>query len=397
MAVAKVFTMPDESIGTGIACCFLILLPPFCLSAVAQDAAQPSRRARFGVGYKVCDLGRQCNGPTKTLTVAVWYPTSANQRFDAPGDGTTSDHIVLDGDPYAEAGPYPLIVFSHGYGGSGLGAQFFAKQLVELGWIVVAPDHHDRYPVFRIRSGRQDVNPFTLTRHTDNIRKADADPIGRQMHFFYRLDEMKLTVDGMVASEDWGQLIDKDRIAVCGYSFGGFSALGLSGTIKQYHDLRVTAVLLFSRGAFGPSFGENLFRADELSAIAIPSMIVLIEHEAADRRGTKPVAESAASLYANLSAPKYLLVTKDADRSDRDFRDLYDLRCFCANEEQSNVIRRYAVAFLDKHVTGSRSADSVLEHEDPLLTKYEITRSVAEPASDIEKPEPPLPNRPESQ
>ncbi len=365
--------------------CILILFGLFCHSVVAQDAAQSPRRARFRVGYRVCDLSRQCDGATKTLTVAVWYPTSTIQDPHEAGI-QASDDIVLDGDPYVKGERYPLIAFSHGYGGSGLGAHFLAKQLAELGWIVVAPDHHDKYSAFRIRSGREDVNPYDLLRQSDNIRRGNADPINRQMHYFYRLDELKFTLDSVVASDDWGQLIDKDRIAVCGHDFGGFSVLGLSGTIKQYHDLRVNAVLLFSSGAFGPSFGENLFSVDELSAIAIPSMILVVEQEVADGHGRKPVADVAARLYANLSAPKYLLVTKRADRSDRDFRDQYDFRCFGANEEQSNVIRRYAIAFLEKHVAGTNSVDSVLEDEDPLLTTYEKTRSAAEPASSTESP-----------
>jgi predicted dienelactone hydrolase len=292
---------------------------------MAQDAVQLTRSARFRVGYTVLDIGRQRNGSPETLTVAVWYPTSQEQDLHDPGIATTGNGVALEGEPPARGGPYPLLAFSHGYGGSGLGAQFLASQLTKLGWIVVAPDHHDKYSAFRIRSGRQDVNPFDLTRQSNDIRKADADPIRRQMHYLYRLEDMKFTLDELVASADWSQLIDKDRIAICGHSSGGFSALGLCGTIEQYHDLRIKAMLLFSRGAFGQLSGENLFEADELSAVTIPSMILVGEQDVADQRGTKSVSELAGDLYAKLNAPKYLLMVNDAGRlSVNDFRDLYD-------------------------------------------------------------------------
>ena len=39
-------------------------------------------------------------------------------------------------------------------------------------------------------------------------------------------------------------------------------------------------------------------------------------------------------------------------------------------EEQFSVIRRYSIAFLEKHVAGRKGADSVLEQEDALLARY---------------------------
>jgi hypothetical protein len=63
------------------------------------------------------------------------------------------------------------------------------------------------FSAFRIRSGRQDVNPFSLVRQSNNIRKADTNPINRQMFYAYRLDEMKFTLDEVMTTNEWGQLM----------------------------------------------------------------------------------------------------------------------------------------------------------------------------------------------
>jgi len=55
-------------------------------------------------------------------------------------------------------------------------------------------------------------------------------------------------------------------------------------------------------------------------------------------------------------------------------------RFLSGTEAQYEVIRRYAIAFLQKHVAGSKDADNVLEQKDALLTRY-----IREP----------LPNKPE--
>lgn len=62
--------------------------------------------------------------------------------------------VALDGALDKASSPYPLLVFSHGYGGSGLGNTFLAEELASRGWIVAAADHNDKDSAMRIRTGR---------------------------------------------------------------------------------------------------------------------------------------------------------------------------------------------------------------------------------------------------
>ncbi|MFA5261144.1 MAG: hypothetical protein WC450_07960, partial [Candidatus Omnitrophota bacterium] len=237
---------------------FLVLVILSCVP-VSPDARAEVPQPQFNVGYQVLDLKYQKDEQEQTLTVAVWYPTAAQPESYNYG-GPTVGHVAVDAAPYAEAGPYPFLAFSHGYGGSGLGAVFFTEALAARGWIVACPDHQDKHSAVRIRTGQeQDFDRLGLLRHAKEI--AASGP-GNRSNYRYRLDEMRLVLDGMLTSDSFRKLIDRDRIAVGGHSFGGFTALGLCGTIKERHDPRIKAVLLFSTGA-----GGYLFTEDEHAAV----------------------------------------------------------------------------------------------------------------------------------
>ena len=59
---------------------------------------------------------------------------------------------------------------------------------------------------------------------------------------------MQFALDQMLLSDQFGKFINEDKIAVGGHSLGGYTALGLCGTIPERHDKRVGALLLFSTG-----------------------------------------------------------------------------------------------------------------------------------------------------
>jgi predicted dienelactone hydrolase len=330
-------------------------------------------QARFNVGYRVLDLKCQKDGQEEVLTVAVWYPTAAWPKPYNYG-GPTRGCVAVDAAPGAEGGPYPLLLFSHGYGGSGISAVFFTEALASHGWIVAAPDHHDRHSAVRIRTGP--VKGGDRRGLLQYGREIAASGPGDRGKFLYRLDEMQCVLDGLLASDQFGKLIDKDRIAVGGHSFGGFTALGLCGTIAERHDARIRAVLLFSTGA-----GGYLFTEAELAAVKMPSMLHLGERERArnQKRGKHTMAELTGKIYASLSPPKYMLEIKDAGHFS--FNNCFDetprARGQSGAEEQHEVIRRYSIAFLEKYVAGRKDLDRVLDRNDPLLTRH-ITETVAD-------------------
>ena len=352
-----------------------------CASVKGSDARGEAPQRQFDVGYQVLDLKYRKNGQEQTLTVAVWYPTAAQPKSHNYG-GPTSGKVAVDASPLAEGGPYPFLVFSHGYGGSGLGAVFFTEALAARGWIVACPDHHDRHSAVRIRTGQQkDFDRLGLLRYAKEISASGPDD---RVKYLYRLDEMKLVLDGLLTSDPFGKLIDRDRVAVGGHSFGGFTALGLSGTIEERHDPRIKAALLFSTGA-----GGYLFREDELAALQIPSMLFMGEREKDQLRGSETMSEFSAKIYRNVSPPKYFLEVKGARHTsfNNRFTDNRRAKRRGGTEEQFEVIRRYSIAFLEKHVAGREDSGHVLERSDPLLTRY-VTELVPDASKqDLEAPD----------
>jgi hypothetical protein len=64
-------------------------------------------------------------------------------------------------------------------------------------------------------------------------------------------------------------------------------------------------------------------------------------------------------------------------------------RFVSGNDEQLfDVIRRYSMAFLEKHVAGRKDPDHVLDRNDPMLTRYS-----REPNPDASGPAPETPSK----
>lgn len=348
----------------------------FSQFAQRAESADPSGSTssvadrRFNVGYQVLDF-EYPNGHEGPLTAAVWYPTAAVPSSFIYG-GPTRGSVAADAAPYSEGGPYPLLVFSHGYAGSGLGSVFFAEALAARGWIVVCPDHHDRHTAVRIRTGRvARVDRLALLRHAKEISLSG--PADRSK-YLYRLDEIQLALDSIVSLKKFGQHIDIERIAVGGHSFGGYTALGVSGTIEERRDPRVKALLLFSTGA-----GGYLYTEDEFARVRVPTMLWMGEQEADELRGSTSMADLSARIYSNLSSPKYFLELKGGSHFsfNNRFSDGRGAKKMSGTDEEFDAINEYSIAFLQKHIAGDSASDQVLERQGPALSKY-----VREPQSE---------------
>ncbi len=109
----------------------------------------PFRRGSHPVGtksYEWTDADRN-----RTLPVDVWYPATEQHQGEDLADATRDHYQVIPGmpevtqdavrDAIAEAGPFPLIVFSHGFGGDKRQSTFFCTHLASHGFAVAAMDH----------------------------------------------------------------------------------------------------------------------------------------------------------------------------------------------------------------------------------------------------------------
>ena len=149
-------------------------------------------------------LERQITAPHhgRAMPLAVWYPAleGATERF-------AENAIFVGGDVLRDAAPatgkHPVILLSHGMGGSYLSLNWLASGLVEKGAIVVAVNHPNGW--FR------DRDPKTIFNH------------------WTRAQDLQTALDYVLADKTLAGVIDPDRIYATGFSFGGWTALSLGG------------------------------------------------------------------------------------------------------------------------------------------------------------------------
>ncbi|MEL7061345.1 MAG: alpha/beta hydrolase [Acidobacteriota bacterium] len=144
----------------------------------------------------------------RPLRTSVWYPTTGSAMgkvLAVPADRPifVGGPALLDV-PIAE-GRHPVLVLSHGTGGAAFQTMWLGRRLAARGWIVAAVDHHG------------------------NTAAEDAyDPRGFLMPW-ERARDLSVVIDRLVAHPEVGPRLDLDRIAIGGFSLGGYSALAAAG------------------------------------------------------------------------------------------------------------------------------------------------------------------------
>jgi dienelactone hydrolase len=155
----------------------------------------------------------------------------------------------------------PLIIFSHGLGGSRNGYSYIGRYLAARGYIVMHTQHEgsDR----SIWTG----NIFSLY---SNMQSAT-----REAHAIDRVFDVQFAITEILKKELWVQRIDPLRIGIAGHSYGANTALMLSGAkIDRMNaalsDPRIKAALIISAPPF---HGEGEMQPI-LGQIKIPSLHV---------------------------------------------------------------------------------------------------------------------------
>jgi predicted dienelactone hydrolase len=155
--------------------------------------------AADAVGFRQIDLA----GP-RPLTVTVWYPAADTKPLETFGEnkafyGTVAMRNATPGSSHSR----PLVVLSHGYGGSWRNLGWLAVKLVAKGYVVAAPDH-----------------PGTTTFDRSLAQAA---------MLWQRPRDLSRVIDRMVADASPAGAIDPRRIAAIGHSLGGWTVAALAG------------------------------------------------------------------------------------------------------------------------------------------------------------------------
>lgn len=222
----------------------------------------------------------------RTLKVELWYPAKAT-----PGATPVVYTDALDSEPPKpptrftiqgvairdarhDGGRHPLVIVSHGYGNVPVAMNWITENLASKGYVVAAIHHDDLY-----------LNPAGFPNAA----------LRRPLDIAFVTRELQRTLGGAQGS------IDPTRVALVGYSMGGYGVLAAGGaTLDPAGGLvsRTPAGLLvpFARGgvsssslvapnvravvAFAPAGGAfGAFGAEGLQGINVPLLLVAGDHD----------------------------------------------------------------------------------------------------------------------
>lgn len=258
----------------------------------------------------------------RPLTTEVWYPGQADPAAPNPGqykvffrDGRTqitlTGRALRDAAPSRAKGPYPLVVVSHGYPGNRFLLSPIAENLASKGYVVVSIDHTD--------STYSDQGAFPST-----LRN-------RPLDVSFVIDEMVKA--NRNASSPFKDMIDENRIALIGYSMGGYGVInklggGFSDKAAQFPGLPKDSLnLLLSSHpqfaqrrdprikaavAFAPwGWNQGFWDAEGLKGIRTP--LLFIAGSGDDVSGYAPGVRN---IYeASIHSDRYLLTFENANHN----------------------------------------------------------------------------------
>lgn len=181
-------------------------------TSTAAPTPDPGAPGPYPVGVTEITFQRPSTttGEPRILKTVIWYPADAAAANESP-DATYKG--VMDAEPSREGAPFPIILFSHGSGGTPLQSTFYTSHLASQGFVVVAPPHpgdtiNDCFPCIDMKALADSLlnRPDDMTFVLDSMLKLNDDP-----------------------SSPFQGALDGTRVGMSGHSFGGLTTLQLAG------------------------------------------------------------------------------------------------------------------------------------------------------------------------
>lgn len=178
-----------------------------------EPLPDPSAPGPWPIGTVTFDLYDEAR--ERDVPVRIWYPATPKGDED-PAEYLlgliVSERALVDAPP--AAGPWPLVLFSHGFNGIKEQSMSFTEHLASHGFVVAGMDHVGN-TLFDANAGDDVVAQVALARPHDVVYVHDV-----------------LAED---AGETWpvAATIDFERVAVTGHSFGAYTALVVAGGTSE--------------------------------------------------------------------------------------------------------------------------------------------------------------------
>ena len=244
--------------------------------------------------------------PTRTLVTTILYPAA----------GPTGGEPTQEAAPEKAAGPYPLIVFAHGLGGTPQGYMNVLAAWASEGFVVAAP-------LFPLSNGNVSGGPDA------------GDVVNQPKDMSYVINAV--LADSLLPGGALSGLVNPEEIGAAGHSNGAVTTLGLVANTCCF-DPRVKAAVVMAGTSEGFPPGHYDF------STAPPLFLV---HGTADQ--LIPY-RSAPLIYNQARGPKGLLTLEGGSHDAAGGQD----------PRSASTVIRTTTDFFEAYLTGSRQAGSRL-------------------------------------
>lgn len=262
------------------------------------------------------ESGLAVSATTQTF-VDPHHTTAANGSFPELPSRTLVTTIVW---PTGQRGPFPLVVFSHGFTARPAGYLELLRQWAGAGYVIAAP-------------------AFPLT-------NGDAPGGPTQNDVVNQPSDVSFVITSMLAlngdpTNPWHDLIDGTRIGVAGHSAGAATTLGVA-LDTCCRDIRIRAAIILSGGAVSFPFGT--YPAPD------PTPVLFLHGTADDAIRFS----SGLAAYHDAHPPKFFVTLHGSGHSDPYLGD---------STRADQVVTSSTIDFLDRYLKGSMLGLQRLQHD----------------------------------
>jgi predicted dienelactone hydrolase len=318
---------------------------------------------------------------TRRLSARIWYPATATagsvaaryrHEVKTPGKPDfiiDTQGVAVEGAPALAGQKYPLVLMSHGYRGWASHYSSLAENLASKGYVVAAIDHNDA-SFDSVRSFQLSFGNVMLDRAQDQ----------RQIL-------SQLLTQATTQQSGYAALIDPDKVALLGYSMGGFGALATAGapydgagtTIKQLpiqarnamsggEDVSRKIKALIMLAPWGGQPDNRSWTTADLAKVTAPVLMI-----SGDQDDVVNFDRGVSWIFDNLTGTdRRLLVFQNARHNivgnpvpiteDMDFATLeFFTEPVWRSQRLNQINQHFITAFLDLHLKGDVSKAAFLD------------------------------------
>ena len=150
----------------------------------------------------------------RPLACTVWYPVAPATELSESVEGPPGDPLFVIGDvaenaPLADAPEsFPVVLMSHGTGGSASGMGWLGVRLARTGYVALALDHH----------GNTATEPYLAEGFAC---------------WWERATDLTVALDRLAGTPPFSGRLDLESVRAAGFSLGAYTVLALAGGVTD--------------------------------------------------------------------------------------------------------------------------------------------------------------------